>query len=105
MDNLNAHNSAVLYEAFKLQEARRLLNKLELHNTPRHGSWLNLAEIEFGALFRQCPDRRMPDDEAPASRVAAWEADRSTKDTTVNWRNTTDDARVKPSWLCPSPED
>jgi len=102
MDNLNTHNPAALYEAFKPQEARRLLNKLELHYTPKHGSWLNMAEIEFSALFRQCLDRRIPDAETLASEVAAWETDRNTKQTTANWRFATDDARIKLSRLYPS---
>jgi len=102
MDNLNTHNPAALYEAFKPQEARRLLNKLELHYTPKHGSWLNMAEIEFSALFRQCLDRRIPDAETLASEVTAWETDRNTRQTTANWRFTTDDARIKLSRLYPS---
>ena len=102
MDNLNTHNPAALYEAFKPQEARRLLNKLEFHYTPKHGSWLNMAEIEFSALFRQCLDRRIPDAETLASEVAAWETDRNTRQTTANWRFTTDDARIKLSRLYPS---
>ena len=105
MDNLNTHNPAALYEAFKPQEARRLLNKLELHYTPKHGSWLNMAEIEFSALFRQCLDRRIPDAETLASEVAAWETDRNTKQTSANWRFTTDDARIKLSRLYPSLDD
>ncbi len=105
MDNLNTHNPAALYEAFGPEEARRLLNKLELHYTPKHGSWLNMAEIEFSALFRQCLDRRIPDAETLASEVAVWETDRNSGQTTVSWRFTTDDARVKPSQLYPSLDD
>ena len=105
MDNLNTHNLAALYEAFEPQEARRLVNKLELHYTPKHGSWLNMAEIEFSALFRQCLDRRIPDAETLASEVAAWEADRNTQQTTANWRFTTDDARIKLRRLYPSLDD
>ncbi len=105
MDNLNTHNPAALYEAFEPHEARRLLNKLELHYTPKHGSWLNMAEIEFSALFRQCLDRRIPDAETLASEVTAWETDRNTRQTTANWRFTTDDARIKLSRLYPSLDD
>ena len=105
MDNLNTHNPAALYETFKPEEAKRLLDRLEFHNTPKHGSWLNMAEIEFSVLFRQCLDRRIPDADTLVSEVAAWKTDRNTRQTTVNWRFTTDDARIKLRSLYPSLDD
>lgn len=102
LDNLNTHNPAALYEVFEPQEAKRLLDKLEFHYTPKHGSWLNMAEIEFSVLIRQCLDRRIPDVDMLESEIAAWEDDRNSKQSTINWRFTTDDARIKLKSLYPS---
>lgn len=101
-DNLNTHKPASLYEAFAPKEARRLLNKLEFIYTPKHGSWLNMAEIELSVLAKQCLDRRIPDQKSLADETAAWERERNQQASTVNWRFTTDDARIKLSKLYPS---
>ena len=101
MDNLNTHGPASLYEAFAPNEARRLAAKLEIHYTPKHGSWLDMAEIELGILNRQCLDRRIEDVETLRREVAAWERDRNRRETTVNWQFTTEDARVKLKRLYP----
>jgi len=100
-DNLNTHTPAALYEAFPPAEAKRLADKLELHYTPKHGSWLNMAEIELGVLANQCLDRRLPDRPTLEREVAAWVADRNTNVRTINWRFTTDDARIKLDHLYP----
>ncbi len=105
MDNLNTHTPASLYEAFPPAEAKRLSAKLELHYTPKHGSWLNMAEIELSVLAEQCLDRRLPDREALAREVAAWEAARNARGKTVDWRFTTADARIKLKQLYPSFDD
>lgn len=102
MDNLNTHSPASLYEFFPPAEAKRLADKLEIHHTPKHGSWLNIAEIELSVLSRQCLDRRVPDADTLATEVAAWEARRNATGTPVNWRFTTDDARIKLRRLYPS---
>jgi len=102
MDNLNTHVGGALYEAFPPAEARRILNKLEIHYTPKHGSWLNMAEIEFGILQRQCLNRRIPDQGTLRDEVAAWEQRRNTEAVDVNWRFTTEDARIKLKRLYPS---
>lgn len=104
MDNLNTHSPASLYEAFEPSEARRLVEKLEIHYTPKHGSWLDMAEIELGILNRQCLDRRLADAETLQREVVAWEHDRNRRATKVNWRFTTADARVKLKRLYPSIE-
>ena len=101
LDNLNTHTGASLYEAFSPDEARRILNKLEFHFTPKHGSWLNVAEIELSHLSRQCLDRRIPDKETLSKEVAAWALRRNNGDTVVNWRFTTKDARIKLKKLYP----
>ncbi len=101
-DNLNTHKPASLYEAFAPKEARRLLDKLEFIYTPKHGSWLNMAEIELSVLAKQCLDRRIPDQKSLADETAAWERERNQQASTVNWRFTTDDARIKLSKLYPS---
>jgi len=101
-DNLNTHTPGSLYEAFPPDEAKRLADKLELHYTPKHGSWLNIAEIELSVLARQCLDRRLPDRETLAREVAAWEAERNQAGGTVEWRFTTADARIKLKHLYPS---
>lgn len=102
MDNLNTHKASSLYERFKPEEARRILNKLEIHYTPKHGSWLNMAEIEFSVLQRQCLDCRIPDQETLKKKAADWEQNRNQKSVTVNWRFTTEDARIKLRKLYPS---
>lgn len=101
-DNLNTHTPASLYEAFPADEARRLVERFEWHYTPKHGSWLNLAESELGVLTSQCLDRRMSDKRFLKSEVAAWEANRNKKHTKANWRFTTESARVKLKNLYPS---
>jgi len=101
-DNLNTHTPAALYEAFAPEEAKRLTDKIEWHFTPKHGSWLNMAEIELSALGRQCLDRRLPDAATVASEVAAWVARRNSASAAIDWRFTTDDARIKLKRLYPS---
>jgi hypothetical protein len=104
MDNLNTHGPASLYEAFEPAEAKRLADKLEIHYTPKHGSWLDMAEIELGILSRQCLDRRIEDFQTLTDEVAAWQRQRNESGTKVNWRFTTADARVKLKRLYPSIE-
>ena len=94
-DNLNTHTPAALYETFPPAEARRLARKLEFHDTPKHGSWLNLAEIELSVLSGQCLDRRMGDRATLEREVAAWEAERNAAHATVAWRFTSAAARTK----------
>ena len=101
LDNLNTHRPASLYEAFQPAEAKRIWDRLELHYTPKHGSWLNIAECEFSVLSRQCTNRRLPDQEALAAAVAAWQAERNHNAATVDWRFTTDDARIRLKHLYP----
>jgi len=88
-DNLNTHKPALLYEAFPPEEARRLIEKLEIHYTPKHGSWLNMAETELGILVRQCLDRRLPDPPKLTTEVAAWERDRNEMECQIDWQFTT----------------
>jgi hypothetical protein len=102
MDNLNTHRLASLYEAFEPAEARRLVEKLEIHYTPKHGSWLNIAEIELGILSRQCLDRRLGTAGVLKKEVRAWERDRNRTCGTVDWQFTTADARIKLKRLYPS---
>ena len=104
MDNLNTHGPASLYEAFAPAEARRLAAKLEIHYTPKHGSWLDMAEIELGILNRQCLDRRIADVNTLRREVEAWEQDRNRRETTVDWQFTNTDARIKLKRLYPSIE-
>jgi len=104
MDNLNTHGPASLYEAFEPAEAKRIADKLEIHYTPKHGSWLDMAEIELGILSRQCLDRRIDNIEELTAEVSAWETSRNAATTRVNWRFTTTDARVKLKRLYPSIE-
>ncbi len=96
-DQLNTHVPASLYKAFAPAEAKRILDKLEFHYTPKHGSWLNMAEIELSVLARQCLDRRIPDQATLKQEVAAWEAKRNQGNHSVDWRFTTADARIKQS--------
>ena len=102
VDNLNTHTPAALYEAFPPEEARRIASKLEFHYTPKHGSWLNMAELEISVLSRQCLDQRLDSLPALAHAVAAWEAPRNATHATIHWRFTTTDARTKLSRLYPS---
>lgn len=101
MDNLNTHTGASLYEAFKPQQARRLLERLDIHYTPKHGSWLNMAEIELGIISRQCLNRRIGDRETLSMEVAAWQKRRNAADAKIDWRFTTEDARIKLKRLYP----
>jgi hypothetical protein len=102
MDNLNTHKPASLYEAFAPTEARRLLKKLEFHYTPKHGSWLNMAEIELSILSRQCLDRRIPDEATLRREIMAYEDTRNAAKATIAWRFTTTEAREKLHRLYPS---
>lgn len=104
MDNLNTHTPSSLYLTFPPTEARRLLEKLEIHHTPVHGSWLHMAEIELSALARQCLSRRIGTVEEPEREVHAWQQRRDEEAITVNWRFTTADARIKLKRLSPSLE-
>ena len=101
MDNLNTHGVASLYEAFAPQEAFALAQRLEIHHTPRHGSWLNIAEIELSALTRQCLDRRISDLDVLNTELAAWQAATNANQRQVDWQFTTDDARIKLRHLYP----
>jgi DDE superfamily endonuclease len=102
LDNLNTHSPAALYEVFEPQEARRIVRKLEFHYTPKHGSWLNMAEIEISVLDRQCLDRRLAEVPIVRSEVVAWETWRNDQRATVDWRFTTTKARSKLEFLYPS---
>ena len=102
MDNLNTHKLSTLYDTFEPAEASRLARRFEIHDTPKHGSWLNMAEIEINVLSRQCLDRRIPDRETMISEVAAWQDHRNASAKPVNWRFRTEDARIKLKSLYPS---
>ena len=95
MDNLNTHDTASLYETFPPTEARRLAERLEIHYTPKHGSWLNIAEIELSALNGQCLRRRIPAIETMRHEISAWQQHRNTRGAPIHWRFTTEDARIK----------
>jgi uncharacterized small protein (DUF1192 family) len=101
-DNLNTHKPASLYEAFPAPEARRLVERFEWHYTPKHGSWLDMAESELSVLSSQCLDRRIPDLQTLTSEIAAWEADRNQYHAKADWQFTSDDARMKLKHLYPS---
>jgi hypothetical protein len=101
MDNLNTHKLASLYEAFPPEQARRIAERLEIHHTPKHGSWLNMAEIELSVLARQCLDRRIETREELEREVAAWEEERNERGVEIRWRFTTADARIKLRRLYP----
>ncbi len=103
-DNLATHKAASLYKAFPPEEARRILDKFEWHYTPKHGSWLNMAEIEISVLQRQCLNRRIPDQQTLKTEVSAWEKARNQSEAKINWRFTVDEARVKLKKLYPSIE-
>jgi hypothetical protein len=102
LDNLNTHTPAALYEAFEAAEARRLVRKLEFHYTPKHGSWLNMAEIEISVLTGQCLDRYIPDMTILKREVAAWQEERNACQATIDWQFTTAKARDKLKRLYPS---
>lgn len=102
MDNLNTHKPASLYQTFPPAEARRISEKLEIHYTPKHGSWLNMAEIELSVLQRQCLQARIPDQDTLKEKVAAWEERRNAQRSSVHWRFTTEDARIKLHHLYPT---
>ena len=102
LDNLNTHKAASLYEAVAPEEARRIVKKLEFHYTPKHGSWLNMAEIELSVLQRQCLARRIPDHATLVHEVGAWEKARNEKQATIDWRFSVTDAREKLKRLYPS---
>lgn len=101
VDNLNTHGLGSLYETFPAEHARRLAERLELHYTPKHGSWLNMAEIELSALSNQCLNRRIPSLETLSQHVAAWETDRNNRSPKIQWQFTAQDARVKLRHLYP----
>ena len=101
LDNLNTHTPAALYEAFEPAEAKRILDRLEFHYTPKHGSWLNMVEIEIGVLGEQCLAGRIPDEETLCSEIAAWELARNEQRATINWQFTSLDARNKLKRLYP----
>jgi len=102
LDNLNTHTPTALYEAFAPAEARRLLKKLEFHYTPKHGSWLDMAELELASLARQCLGRRLPDLETLRTEVAAWQTPRNAQQVPITWRFTVEDARLKLHRLYPA---
>lgn len=101
MDNLNTHSLGSLYEAFPPEEARRIINRIEVVHTPKHGSWLNMAEIELNVLTRQCLDRRIPDKPTLIAETTAWQDDRNRKKANIDWQFTTKDARIKLKHLYP----
>jgi hypothetical protein len=102
MDNLNTHSKTSLYEAFEPSVAKRIADKLEIHFTPKHGSWLNMAEIELSHLSRQCLDRRIPDRVGLSKEIAGWNEQRDQQNTKTIWHFTTDDARIKLKKLYPA---
>ena len=101
MDNLNTHDLSSLYETFEPAEARRLAERLEIHYTPEHGSWLNMAEIEQSVLARQALSRRVPDAEAMEQTATGWTDGRNDAEATVDWQFRTEDARIKLKRLYP----
>jgi transposase len=102
MDNLNTHTIGALYEVFAPAEARRIAKKLEIHHTPKHGSWLNMVESELSVLVRQCLQRRIPNIKTLEQQVSIWEGERNLKEVSVDWRFRTEDARVKLSKIYPT---
>ena len=101
-DNLNTHKPSSFYKAFPAAEARRLAEKIEFHYTPKHGSWLNMAEIEFSVLSRQCLSRRIRDQQTLKREIQTWQTQRNQQQSTVQWQFTTEDARIKLKKLYPS---
>lgn len=104
MDNLNTHKLASLYHAFPPAEAKRIIDRLEIHYTPKHGSWLNMAEIELSVLQRQCLKARIPDQETLIEKIFVWETHRNQLDVSINWQFTSDDARIRLKSLYPTIE-
>jgi hypothetical protein len=104
MDNLNTHKLASLYEAFPPEQARRIAERIEVHHTPKHGSWLNVAEIELSVLARQCLDRRIESSDELLKQLEPWEVERNDRHVGVKWRFTTADARIKLRRLYPAIE-
>jgi len=102
MDNLNTHKPASLYKRYSPEEARRIIKRLEIHYTPKHGSWLDIAEIELNVMTRQCLSRRIDDIETLRNQLAVWETERNTLAAKVNWQFRTDDARIKLCSLYPT---
>ena len=102
VDNLNIHRAASMYETFEPTEARRITKRLEFHYTPKHGSWLNMAEVEFSVFVRQCLDRRIPDEQTLRREIHALELARNKSGASVNWRFTSQDARIKLHKLYPA---
>ena len=102
MDNLNTHNPGSLYQAFPPDQAKKLWDRFEFVYTPKHGSWLNMAEIELNVLIRQCLNRRIPEMATVTTEVEAWQNHRNTQNATINWQFTTKDARIKLKRLYPS---
>lgn len=105
LDNLNTHTGASLYATFAPAEAKRILDRLEFHHTPKHASWLNMAEIEIGIMNRQCLNRRIDDRELMASELAAWEAQRNQSESKIHWTFTVETARRKMNKSYPSIQD
>jgi len=105
LDNLNTHNASSFYETFDPEEARRLTERFEFHYTPKHGSWLNMAETELSILFRQCLDKRIPDQTTLKKQVANWEIQRNNNQSTIDWQFTINNARVKLKRLYPKVND
>lgn len=104
-DNLSTHKPAALYDTFKPEEAKRIWDRFEFIHTPKHGSWLNMAEIELNVLMRQCLNRRIGDLETMSKEVDAWQQNRNNKEATINWQFTNDKARVKLKRLYPTISD
>jgi DDE superfamily endonuclease len=102
LDNLNTHTTASLYETFPAPEARRLAERIEFHYTPKHGSWLNVAEIELSALARQCLDRRIPSLDLLNQEINAWQVHRNNRPNSIDWQFTTTEARIKLKRLYPN---
>ena len=101
MDNLNTHKWASLYKSFTTSEARRIVERLEIHYTPKHGSWLDMAEIELNAMTRQCLNRRLDNINTVRKELAAWETERNAMKSKISWQFKTDDARIKLASLYP----
>ena len=105
MDNLNTHTPGALYETFPAQQAKALWDRFEFVYTPKHGSWLNMAEIELNVLTKQCLNRRIPDIEIVRTEISAWQRHRNNREAKVNWQFTTEDARIKLARLYPTFDD
>lgn len=101
-DNLNTHDPSSLYKKFPPKKAKSIWDKIDFHYTPKHGSWLNMAELQFSILFRECLDRRIPDQESLIKEISDWETDRNSKSITIDWQFETKDARIKLKKLYPT---